>query len=585
MPCHQRPNANRLMPVILCTGLLLAGCDTVNDNRMPQPQNDHFQLERGKVRDFLPADLLGNDKDPDGDPLTLASVRPPRYGTLEPLPGGGYRYTGNGSVDSDSFSYQVDDGQGNRAWATVTITITAANHPPVAEDDRVSTGRDTPVEIDVLGNDSDPDGNETIAEVIITTPPDAGSATVNAGKAIHFEPAAGYAGTVTLAYQLKDAAGALSNTANVTISIDNHPPGAVGSCAATGQGEPLTGTLGASDPDSGETLTFALGADGAGGEGPMATANGGSVVITDTRTGAYTYTPPPPPGGRGRDTFSYRVTDSAGASSTATETIIVDLKIMAVGDSITSGVENLGNGGIPSNDLRTSFRQPLQQRLASFGYRFDFVGNLDHGCQAGYDADAEGWPGYTAQQILDGGGARIKGCDGSTDAPAYTGIRDALDDNPADIILLHIGTNGPEGTGASDIHAILDDIDQWENSSNGNPVTVVIARIVGAWRRGCSGDQSSCGWSAITELNGIIDSVVQARITNGDDIILVDQYAALDYPADLGDTNEIPGSDYRLHPNTGGYEKMAEVWLYPLIHQGRNLITKGAAGVLMDKCD
>ena len=64
------------------------------------------------------------------------------------------------------------------------------------------------------------------------------------------------------------------------------------------------------------------------------------------------------------------------------------------------------------------------------------------------------------------------------------GIRAWLDDNPTDIILLHIGTNdGPvPGSTEIDTASILDEIDLWENSSNGNPVTVILAKIVNRTR-------------------------------------------------------------------------------------------------------
>ena len=771
MPCTKSLTVDALLlpATVLYAVLLLSGCSPGDNNSAPLPEDDRFQIKNGETRNFLPDDLLGNDRDPDGDTLKLISVSSPAHGTLTSLPGGGYRYVNDGSNSSnDSFGYQVEDDNGGRASATVTlevtlgptanddsqqtdedipvfidvvandtvggngsvqiatsdgslvvtsgpangstivtagkvqyipdadfngsdsftytikdssgipsnpatvtiavspvndaplanddnrstpedtpvtidvlandtdadgdidadtisivtppasgsavvsdgkviytpssnysgtdsfrytiqdssdvtsniatvtVTVTGVNDAPVAVNDSASSGKNSPIDIAILNNDSDPDGNSTIATVTVTRQPTSGSATVNADKSIRYEPVANYTGTVTFEYQLKDDMGQSSNIATVTVTISNVGPVATGSCSTTKQEIPITGLLGASDPDAGEILSFALGSNGSSGTGPMNTANGGTVEITNPSTGAYTYTPRPSKGGRGRDTFAYQVTDGSGATSSATETVIVDLKIMPVGDSITSGQTDVGNGGVPSVPLRKGYRQLLQEKLSSYGYGFDFVGGLNHGCQASpdYDEDGEGWPGYTAQQISEGNGIPIKLCNGQT-APTYTGIWDALNDNPADIILLHIGTNDVGSTNGDDIAAILDDIDLWEGSTNGNPVTVILARIIDSWKVTGGGTDP-----AVTTLNNDIDTMVQSR-TN-DDVILVDMHGALNYPDDIGDFNQTNG--YRLHPVDSGYEKMADVWLYPLIHEGTDKVTAGASGVLMDKC-
>ena len=48
------------------------------------------------------------------------------------------------------------------------------------------------------------------------------------------------------------------------------------------------------------------------------------------------------------------------------------------------------------------------------------------------------------------------------------------------MILLHIGTNDGPVAGSTEIDtaSILDEIDLWESGSNGNPVTVILAKIV-----------------------------------------------------------------------------------------------------------
>jgi len=59
----------------------------------------------------------------------------------------------------------------------------------------------------------------------------------------------------------------------------------------------------------------------------------------------------------------------------------------------------------------------------------------------------------------------------------------------------------------------------------------------------------------VTTLNTNVQTMANARIIAGDDIIIVDQHGALSYPADLSD---------QLHPNNTGYGKMADAWFPPL---------------------
>ena len=56
-------------------------------------------------------DLLDNDSDGDGDPLTIISVSTPENGVATLLNSGNVRYTPNqGFSGTDSFSYNVSDG-------------------------------------------------------------------------------------------------------------------------------------------------------------------------------------------------------------------------------------------------------------------------------------------------------------------------------------------------------------------------------------------------------------------------------------------------------------------------------------------
>jgi VCBS repeat-containing protein len=105
-----------------------------------------------------------------------------------------------------------------------TFTITAAgggNHPPVANNDTYTTNQSTALTVaapGVLLNDTDVDPGDTRTAVLVAAPTH-GTLTLNANGAFRYTPSSGFIGTDTFRYQAKDAAGALSNIATVTITV------------------------------------------------------------------------------------------------------------------------------------------------------------------------------------------------------------------------------------------------------------------------------------------------------------------------------------------------------------------------------
>jgi hypothetical protein len=103
--------------------------------------------------------VLSNDSDPEGDVLTVSSTTQGTNGSVAHN-GSSVTYTPDaGFIGNDSFSYSIDDGFGGTASATVSVMVTAQNHLPVAEADSVTIASGDTVMIDVLVNDSDPDGD------------------------------------------------------------------------------------------------------------------------------------------------------------------------------------------------------------------------------------------------------------------------------------------------------------------------------------------------------------------------------------------------------------------------------------------
>jgi lysophospholipase L1-like esterase len=230
----------------------------------------------------------------------------------------------------------------------------------------------------------------------------------------------------------------------------------------------------------------------------------------------------------GTHTIFFRVQDDQGTwSSNATALAVVrdcgsPVAIMPLGDSNTRGV-----GEIPNGDLMTGYRAPLHRQLVSQGFNIDFVGNRNEGYLVipPYDIHHQGIGGITAAGVADD-------------------IYDWLTDHPAEVVLLHIGTNG-FSTDPSDVEDILSEIDRYEAAS-GIQVAVILARII---------NQKTYD-PQTTIFNENLNAMANSRIASGDKIVVVDQESALNYPEDMWD---------RLHPNNQGYAKMPPVWMDELL--------------------
>ena len=123
------------------------------------------------------ATLLSNDSDLDGDAISITAIEGTALtggvqsiavtnGTVNVDASGNITFTADANYNGPvSFSYTISDGNGGTATATVSITVSAVNDAPVANDDNATTDEDTAVNIDVLANDSDADGD---ADVLIS---------------------------------------------------------------------------------------------------------------------------------------------------------------------------------------------------------------------------------------------------------------------------------------------------------------------------------------------------------------------------------------------------------------------------------
>ena len=110
--------------------------------------------------------------------------------------------------------------------------MTIENAPPIAVDETVSTPFDTPIDVDPLANDSDPDGDPlTITEingvtltpgVAQTIPVTDGTVEVAADGTITVTPDNGFTGTIDVPYTIEDPDGA-TDSATHSVTVGNAP--------------------------------------------------------------------------------------------------------------------------------------------------------------------------------------------------------------------------------------------------------------------------------------------------------------------------------------------------------------------------
>jgi lysophospholipase L1-like esterase len=188
------------------------------------------------------------------------------------------------------------------------------------------------------------------------------------------------------------------------------------------------------------------------------------------------------------------------------------VRIMPLGDSITDGF-NVPGG----------YRINLWQSLVNGGHTVDFVGSQLNGPASLGDRNHEGHSGWRIDQI---------------DANIVAWLQQFTPRT----VLLHIGTNdmvqNPSGAPAR-LSTLIDRITNTAPNAEVFVATIVPLPALDA---------------TVRNFNAAIPGIVQQKVNAGRRVHLVDMFSALT-AADLADG---------VHPNAGGYAKMATVWFNAL---------------------
>ena len=284
-------------------------------NDAPEAADDLATVAEDGVLRLDAAALGANDRDADGDALSIQSVSNAVNGTVA-LVDGEAVFTPTGSFTGwGSFDYVITDGNGGTSSATVTVKIGEFNTAPVAADETVGGVEDVAQVIaaaSLLANETDIDGDAlTIVAVSNAT---GGSVSLDGNGDVLFTPDANFHGAASFDYTVSDGnGGSASATATINVASVNDAP--------TGSGETIDATedtaltiaasvLLANEADAdGDTLTIAS----------VANASSGNVSLDGNGDVAFT----PAADFSGNATFEYIVTDGNGGTTTQVATVSV----------------------------------------------------------------------------------------------------------------------------------------------------------------------------------------------------------------------------------------------------------------------
>ncbi len=186
-------------------------------NRPPNAVDDSLMTAEDTAGSL---NVLANDSDPDGDPISFVGVTDGSHGTANCV-AGVCTYTPNPDYNgTDSFTYTISDGRGASDVGTVNVTVGAVNDSPTAANDAYSTDEDSVLTVSapgVLVNDSDVDSSGITAGLV--TGPASGTLTLNADGSFTYTPTANFNGTDSFTYRAGDG-GANSAPATATITVN-----------------------------------------------------------------------------------------------------------------------------------------------------------------------------------------------------------------------------------------------------------------------------------------------------------------------------------------------------------------------------
>lgn len=341
----QDSDAPRVPPYIVVTATDPTAATPTTPTPIAQPLGDLIKVSKATYAKNTGTLLIEATSSDEAAPPKITVVG---VGVMTPIPGtiAGQRLQANlgvlgqaGSKEPPAFVTLVSSGGGRHTEPVTVVATAAVNRNPVAVDDSAPTAEDTAVNVNVLANDTDPDGDVlTVTGISGATN---GTAAINANGTVRFTPAQNFNGTAGFNYAISDGkGGTASASVTVTVTPVNDNPVAVNDTATTAANTPVTINVLANDSDvDGDPLTVTA-------LGPV---TGGSAAI-DAGSTTVTFTPN---AGVTAGSFTYTVSDG-DLSATATVNV-----------NVQAGVDyNIASVSVPGNGRVGRALKPFTVRIA-----------------------------------------------------------------------------------------------------------------------------------------------------------------------------------------------------------------------------
>jgi len=160
--------------------------------------------------------VLTNDTDIDGDPITISAITQGSHGSVSKNSDNTLTYTPKPDFNgSDTFAYTIQDKNSGTDITVVTVSVNGVNDAPDPATDLVIMEQESTINIQVLDNDTDVDGD--LLTVTGVTRANHGSVTIDHNGMVTYTPLADYIGQDSFTYTITD--GILSTTASVIVTI------------------------------------------------------------------------------------------------------------------------------------------------------------------------------------------------------------------------------------------------------------------------------------------------------------------------------------------------------------------------------
>ncbi|HEY3281768.1 MAG TPA: Ig-like domain-containing protein, partial [Armatimonadota bacterium] len=254
------------------------------------------------VAEGQPLSFTVGATDVDGDMVTLSATGLPSGASFTPS-SGAFSWT-PGYVQSGGYTvtFSASDGHGGSDSKSVSISVTDVNRAPTATPQSLSTAEDTAKAITLSG--TDPDG-DTLSYSVVGQP--AHGTLSGTAPNLTYMPAANYNGSDSFSFTVSDGkATSTAATIGLAITAVNDPPVlTVPVAQSVNEGQPLTFSVSATDPDGDSVALSASGLP----SGATFTPATGTFAWTPgyTQSGTYTVTFTANDGHGGTDTKSVRV--------------------------------------------------------------------------------------------------------------------------------------------------------------------------------------------------------------------------------------------------------------------------------------